>query len=194
MANSKNLIALGANLPSGGQTPAQTLIRALAALPAEGLVLRAVSRFYRSPAFPPGAGPDYVNACAVVEGDLPPEGVLRALHRVEAALGRVRHERWGARGIDLDLIAADTRVLPDPATQTHWRNLTLAEQMREAPGQLVLPHPRLAERAFVLIPLAEIAPAWRHPLTGQSVAEMLALLPAAEKAALTAFSTAEGWG
>lgn len=194
MANSKNLIALGANLPSGAQSPAQTLLRALAALPGEGLALRAVSRFYRSPAFPPGSGPEYVNACAVVEGALSPSEVLQALHRVEAALGRERKKRWGARGIDLDLLAVDALVLPDVATQTHWRNLTLEAQMRDAPDELVLPHPRLSERAFVLIPLAEIAPSWRHPLTGRSVAAMLAQLPAAEKAALTAFSAPEGRG
>jgi len=189
MANSKSLIALGANLPSGAETPAQSLLRALQMLPSEGLALRAVSRFYHSPAFPAGTGPDYVNACAVIEGTLPPDAVLQALHRIEAELGRARKERWGARRIDLDLIAVEDRVLPDAATQRHWRSLPLAEQMRVAPDHLILPHPRLAERAFVLIPLAEIAPQWRHPLTGCSVAEMLAALPAEEKAALTPFST-----
>lgn len=192
MFNSTILIALGANLNTDGQSPAQTLVRALAEMPAEGLHLRAVSRFFRSPAFPAGSGPDYVNACAMAATDLAPEAALAALHRIEARLGRVRETRWGARGIDLDLLAAGSALLPDTATQESWRALPLEEQMRRAPEQLILPHPRLAERAFVLIPLAEIAPQWRHPATGARVVEMLAALPAAEKAALSPISAPAG--
>jgi 2-amino-4-hydroxy-6-hydroxymethyldihydropteridine diphosphokinase len=178
------LIALGANLPHAGDAPAQTLLRALAALPAEGLHLRALSRFYRTPAFPPGAGPDFVNACATVTAALPPEAVLAALHRIEAGLGRTRQSRWEARKIDLDLLAAGAAVRPDAATEAAWRTLPPARQTQETPATLILPHPRLAERGFVLIPLAEIAPGWRHPATGQSVAQMLAALPEAEKAGI----------
>ena len=161
-------------------------------LSGEGLRLRALSRFWRSPAFPAGAGPDYVNACAVVSAALPPEAVLQALHRIEARLGRIRATRWGARGIDLDLLAAGDAILPDAATEASWRALPLAEQMQHAPETLILPHPRLADRAFVLIPLAEIAPLWRHPATGKTVSEMLAALDAAEKAAMTPFYTPFG--
>lgn len=188
MFNTTFLIALGANLYRDGVSPAHTFVRALAEMPAEGLHLHAVSRFFRSPAFPAGSGPDYVNACAVAKADLPPEAALAALHRIEARLGRVRQGRWGARGIDLDLLAAGDAVLPDVATQAHWRALPLEEQMRLAPDRLILPHPRLADRAFVLIPLAEIAPSWRHPATGLSVAQMAASLPEAEKAALVPFA------
>jgi len=157
-------------------------------LPDEGLNLRALSRFWRSPAFPAGAGPDYVNACAVVSAPMPAEAVLEALHRIEARLGRRREKRWGARGIDLDLLACGGAIRPDPDTEASWRNLPLEEQMQRAPQTLILPHPRLADRAFVLIPLAEIAPMWRHPATGKAVSEMLAALGAAEKAAMVPFS------
>lgn len=187
MFNITLLIALGANLYSEEGTPAHTFVRAFSEMVNEGLQPCAVSRFYRSPAFPAGSGPDYVNACAVVQTNLSPVAALEALHRIEARLGRVRHKRWGARGIDLDLLAAGDAILPNAQTQAQWRALPLEEQMRVAPEQLILPHPRLAERAFVLIPLAEIAPQWRHPATGRSVAEMLAALPEAEKAALTPF-------
>jgi len=149
-----------------------------------------VSRFYGSPAFPPGNGPDYVNACAVVQADMSASEVLAALHRVEAQLGRARKERWAARVIDLDLIAAGETVLPDPGTHAAWRELPLEEQMKLAPEGPVVPHPRMHERAFVLIPLAEIAPSWRHPLLGRTVAELAAALPEAEKAALTPFHAA----
>ncbi|WP_338048242.1 2-amino-4-hydroxy-6-hydroxymethyldihydropteridine diphosphokinase [Paenirhodobacter enshiensis] len=185
------LIALGANLPSPAGLPTETLRAALGRFGEEMLNLRAVSRFFRSPAFPAGSGPDYVNACAIAETALAPEDALAALHRIEAGLGRVRHDRWGARGIDLDLIAMDDRLVPDAGTHARWRDLPLEQQMREAPGHLLLPHPRLQDRAFVLIPLAEIAPGWRHPVLGQSVREMLDRLPESEKAALSPISAAE---
>ncbi len=180
-----NLIALGANLPSSLGFPARTLSAALERLPAEGLFPQAVSRFYRSPAFPAGSGPDYVNACARIDAPgLSAAAVLQALHRIEADFGRTRDRRWQARGIDLDLIAFGQEVLPGPQAWRRWADLPLERQMQEAPEQPIVPHPRMQDRAFVLIPLAEIAPGWRHPILGQSVAEMVKALPMAEKQAL----------
>ncbi|WP_306798967.1 2-amino-4-hydroxy-6-hydroxymethyldihydropteridine diphosphokinase [Rhodobacter flavimaris] len=184
------LVAVGSNLPSQTGSSAETVRSALTNLPAEGLHLAAVSRFHRSPAFPAGSGPDFVNACAVVRGEMGAVEALAALHRVEEALGRSRTHRWEARKIDLDLLAMGDAVLPDLATFTRWTSLPLEAQMREVPDQLILPHPRMADRAFVLIPLAEIAPRWRHPVSGKTVAEMAAALPEAEKAALQAFDPA----
>ncbi|RWR19857.1 2-amino-4-hydroxy-6-hydroxymethyldihydropteridine diphosphokinase [Sinirhodobacter populi] len=188
------LIALGANLSSDAGAPAQTLTAALSRLDDDGFTLSAVSRFYRSPAFPAGSGPDYVNACAALKAapGLTPETVLAALHRVEDGLGRVRTERWQARRIDLDLIAAGDTLLPDAETHRSWRDLPLARQMREVPAMPIVPHPRLQDRAFVLIPLAEIAPHWRHPVIGKTVQEMLDALPEDEKAALTPLSAPFG--
>lgn len=188
------LIALGANLPSDAGSPARTLTAALARLEEDGFTLSAVSRFYRSPAFPAGSGPDYVNACAALDASpgQTPAAVLTALHRVEDALGRVRTERWQARKVDLDLIAAGDALLPDAETHRQWRDLPLAQQMRATPEQPVVPHPRLQDRAFVLIPLAEIAPRWCHPATGRTVQEMLDALPEAEKAGLMPVSAPFG--
>jgi 2-amino-4-hydroxy-6-hydroxymethyldihydropteridine diphosphokinase len=180
------LIALGSNQPSPAGDPAATLTSALACLKAtEGLHLRAVSRFFRTPAFPAGAGPDYINAAAALVSPLPPEAVLTRLHTIEADHERRREIRWGARSLDLDLLACGTTILPDPATWQHWCDISTTLQQTEAPSQLVLPHPRMHERAFVLVPLAEIAPDWCHPVLALSVSLMLARLPRAEVAAAT---------
>jgi 2-amino-4-hydroxy-6-hydroxymethyldihydropteridine diphosphokinase len=193
MYNSTALVALGANLGAEGLAPVQMIVRALAALSAAGLPVRAVSRFFRTPAFPAGSGPDFVNACAAVDpGGRDPEAVLAVLHGIEADLGRVRLTRWGARVIDLDLLAMGDAILPDPATEAEWRNLPPETQAQVAPDRLILPHPRLSERGFVLIPLADIAPLWRHPATGQSVAAMAKALPEAEKAQIWPLSQRAG--
>ena len=150
------LIALGANLPSTAGLPAATLKSALDRLADQGVKIRSVSSFYESPAWPDPADPKFVNAVAVVETALQPVELLALLHGIETAHGRLRSTVNAPRSLDLDLLDYDGRLISDGVT---------------------LPHPRLAQRAFVLVPLAEIAPAWRHPVTGQSVGELLDGLP-----------------
>jgi len=184
----KVLVAMGANLPFGERTPAETLRSAVDALAEEGFALHALSRLYATPCFPVGAGPDYVNAVAALAGA---EGhdvrsILAALHRIEARFGRERVQRWGMRTLDLDLVAIGDLVLPDGVIQDRWRNLEPEAQVRSTPDQLILPHPRLQDRAFVLVPLADVAPNWRHPRSGQSVREMLDALPQADVKAVVA--------
>ena len=171
------LIAVGSNR-SFGQTPPEEVVNAVLTDIAQGVgVIRAQSRLYRTPAFPAGSGPDFVNAAFAVQTDLTPEALLEELHKAEMHFGRARLERWAARTLDLDLIAYENQVLPDVSTFNHWAGIDLAEQQATAPQELILPHPRMHERAFVLVPLADVAPDWVHPVLGQSVAEMVAALP-----------------
>jgi 2-amino-4-hydroxy-6-hydroxymethyldihydropteridine diphosphokinase len=149
-------IALGANLPGPAGPPRATLEAALARLEAAGVRVVRRSRWYRSPAWPDPAEPEFVNAVAEVETALTPPALLALLHEIEVALGRARSAPNAPRAIDLDLLDHHGAVEAGPPA---------------------LPHPRLHRRAFVLLPLAEIAPGWRHPVSRRSVAELIAALP-----------------
>lgn len=151
------LIALGANLPHLAGQPADTLKRALGELERQGVEIREVSAFYETPAWPDPADPAFVNAVAAVKTSLQPVELLMLLHGVETAFGRLRSAANAARTLDLDLLDYDGRVMAEP--------------------ELTLPHPRMVSRSFVLVPLRDVAPGWRHPVTGQGLAELLAALP-----------------
>ncbi|MES1170829.1 MAG: 2-amino-4-hydroxy-6-hydroxymethyldihydropteridine diphosphokinase [Actinomycetota bacterium] len=156
-------IALGGNL---GDVLA-TFGRVLAALPERGIAVRETSRRYRTAALvPPGAppGPDYWNAVVHAVTALSPHAVLERLLELEARAGRVRRERWEARPLDLDLLLYGELVLREP-------NLTL-------------PHPRLAVRGFVLLPLADVASRLVVPGLGATVRQLLERLPEGERQAL----------
>ncbi|WP_050605227.1 2-amino-4-hydroxy-6-hydroxymethyldihydropteridine diphosphokinase [Ruegeria sp. 6PALISEP08] len=187
MSNSLSnaVIALGANLNLRGNGPAVTLRSALDAISRQDLVIRAVSRFFATPCFPAGAGPDYVNAAALIATEQSPAELLRGLHAVEHEFGRERVQRWGMRTLDLDLVCFSDQVLPDRALFDHWLTLSPEAQQQKAPDQLILPHPRLQDRAFVLVPMADIVPDWRHPVLDRTVSQMVADLPADEVAAVT---------
>lgn len=147
-----------------------------------GLDVCETSRFFRTPAFPANSGPDFVNGVVLCQTQLLPKSVISALHRIEADMGRTRTERWEARVLDLDLIAYEGVILPDPETHAQWRDLSLEEQMARAPDQLILPHPRVQDRPFVLIPMQDVVPDWVHPVTGRRLQQLVDGFPDAERA------------
>jgi len=174
------VIALGSNQSFNGLGPADLLRLVLQDLEQKGVEIVACSRFFRTPCFPAGAGPDYVNAAAVVQTDMSPAELLAVLHQVEAGLGRERHVRWAARTVDIDLLTFGQRVLPDVDAFMTWHDLPMERQQQEAPAQLILPHPRLHERAFVLVPMMDVSAGWTHPVLNQTVQDMCENLPATD--------------
>lgn len=156
---SRAYVALGANMPFEGVQGAALLARAVAALRGVGLAPFALSSVWQTEAWPQGSGqPDYFNAVAELEaGVRTPHQLYDLLAAIERRFGRERRERWAPRTLDLDIIAMD--------------------RLNGVFGGIQLPHPRMLERAFVLAPLAEIAPDWRHPEAHQTAEELLAGLP-----------------
>jgi 2-amino-4-hydroxy-6-hydroxymethyldihydropteridine diphosphokinase len=158
------LIGLGANLPSRFGPPEQTLDAALRELQRRGVAVSRRSRWWRSRPVPDSDQPWFVNGVAALATSLEPEALLALLHRVEQEFGRVRSVPNAARLLDLDLLAYG--------------------RLQQAGGSPLLPHPRMAERAFVLLPLSDIAPQWRDPASGRRLAELIAALPAGQTAEL----------
>jgi len=171
--SSEAVIALGANLNVGDDVPVVTLRKALGSLGASGLVIRKVSRFYATPCFPEGMGPEYDNSRACIETDRDPSDLLEVLHAEETEFGRGRTQRWGMRTLDLDLVCFNDCVLPNRAEYDRWRNLPAEAQSRLAHELLVLPQPRVTDCAFVLMPMAEVAADWQDPVLNLRVAQMI---------------------
>ncbi|MFD0987359.1 2-amino-4-hydroxy-6-hydroxymethyldihydropteridine diphosphokinase [Methyloligella solikamskensis] len=164
------LIALGANLPGPWGSPLQAVQRAVRELDRGGKSVIRLSPLYESEAIGQPGQPPYVNAVAEIATHMPPEALLRKLKRLESEAGRRgRNAPWGARNLDLDILDYGGRI-------SGWRGIN-AVMAGAGPRKLTLPHPQTHMRPFVLVPLEDIAPQWRHPVLRQSVTELLDALP-----------------
>lgn len=148
------IVALGSNLAGRYASSRALLEAAVRRFAGAGLAVVQRSGWWRSAAWPDPAAPDYLNGVLVVETGLAPRAVLAALLEIEAGFGRRRGRPNAPRTLDLDLIAHGRRIVDEPG--------------------LTIPHPRAHRRRFVMAPLAQIAPTWVHPLTGQTAAELAA--------------------
>ena len=158
------LIGLGGNLPSPSHgAPKTTLTAALERCEAAGIHVTARSRWYESEPVPKSTQPNFINAVVRVETTMAPAALLAVLHRIEKEFGRTRAARNAPRCIDLDIIAYGDKVTRGDAVPA-------------------LPHPRMHERAFVLLPLREIAPRWYHPFLGCTVDQLIERLPRSQLA------------
>ena len=155
-------VALGANLPSRFGTPYQTLQAARRVMQEKGIHITASSDTWLTAPVPISDQPWYHNEVVKVETALSAFRLLETLQDIENDFGRVRTVRNAPRLLDLDLIAYDDEILDKP--------------------ELIVPHPRMHRRAFVLLPLQEIAPDWVHPLLQQDIASLVAALPADQQA------------
>ena len=165
-------IALGSNLTNGGFSSQDLLKEAIREFDKSNLQLQAISRFFKNPAAPIGSGPDFVNAAIKVRAHENAQNTMDQLHAIEKKFGRSREERWGERTLDLDLIAFGQSIKPSKSIYLHWHNLKKENQIIETPSDLILPHPRMHERAFVLIPLLDIAPNWIHPVLMKNTTQL----------------------
>ncbi len=150
-------IALGANIAGRYGEPASAVAIAMQRIAETLGVIIAQSRLYRSTAWPDPRDPEFINAVIALKTDLAANVLLEKLQAIEVDFGRVRGKANAPRSLDLDIVDYDSRISGEGDTP-------------------ILPHPRLADRAFVLLPLAEIAPAWRHPVTGAAIADLVAAL------------------
>lgn len=148
------LVALGSNQNGPWGTPQESVAKALAMLDRDGMRLVAASRLLVSAPFGKINQPPFVNAVARIESHAPPQALMQKLHAIERQAGRRRIVRWGPRSLDLDLIDYHGLV-------------------SHGGSRLQLPHPGIAERIFVLKPIAEIAPTWKHPVSRRSAAMLL---------------------
>jgi 2-amino-4-hydroxy-6-hydroxymethyldihydropteridine diphosphokinase len=160
MSHGLVIIALGGNKTGNWGQPADALQRAIRELATHGVLVVAQSPIYRTQALGGGRQPSFLNSVILVQSALPPAGLLRLLKRLERTAGRQLGRRWGPRPLDLDII--DFRGL-----RLAWRSSPLQR------ASLTLPHPEAHKRSFVLKPLLDVAPHWRHPVLGASAQTLL---------------------
>jgi|SRR6185503_4040669 len=165
------LLGLGSNLAGPWGSSRAILAQALRELTAAGLRILGFSSLYATTPVGLGRQSTYVNAVVMAEASMAPGALLRALKRIERKAGRRLGRHWGPRQLDIDILDFGGRQVGNPCG--HRRR-----------GQVLLPHPEMHRRAFVLLPLREVAPSWRHPRLGLPVSTLLARLGSRDRASV----------
>ncbi|MEQ1649033.1 MAG: 2-amino-4-hydroxy-6-hydroxymethyldihydropteridine diphosphokinase [Hyphomicrobiaceae bacterium] len=164
-------IAIGANVRGNYGHPTDSLRRSLVEMGRAGINIKGISSTYLTKPYGYGLQPHYYNAVAVGHSTLPPAVVLRNLKRIERAAGRRLGRRNGPRPLDLD-------VLYFRGQRLGWGMPKGVDKPKRRRGDLIIPHPEIAKRGFVLVPLLEVCPHWVHPVTGVTGGQLLARLGA----------------
>ena len=169
----KYYIALGSNLETENMDRLEILNKALEYFPMFSISLVKVSSFWESKSYPNNNQPNFINAVSEVQSILNPHQTLCSLKKIEIILGRKVNCRWGSRVLDLDILAAGSLILPNLRIFNRWLKMPLQHQIQNQPNQLILPHPRIQDRLFVLKPLSEIDPSWIHPVLNKKPYELI---------------------
>ena len=177
----KCLISCGANIAGPFGEPLETLKIVLEELKIRKLEVIGKSKLYSSLAFPNPQEPKYLNRCLELKADFQALDVLTCLKQIEIKMGRRESSRWSSRTCDLDLLSFANQISPSNEVFDYWYKMPLEKQIFAKPNILLLPHPRLQDRAFVLKPLMEFAADWIHPVLNVSVKEMFNSLSKEER-------------
>ena len=169
----KYLIALGSNLEKKNQTRSEIIKEAVGYLTLFNIILIKISSLWESNSFADKGQPKFVNAVIEVYSELTPSQILYSLKNIEKKFGRKVGQRWGNRVLDLDILGKGSTILPNLKVFNNWMRMPFEMQIRKQPIELILPHPRIQDRLFVLQPLKEVNPNWVHPVLNQTAKDLI---------------------
>ena len=166
-------IALGANINSSVGSPIETLKACIEKFEKKNISIKKMSNWYESEAFPNPLDPPFVNCCLSVETVFKPQELLNFFLRIEEVLGRKEKKRWGPRVCDIDILSQGQQILPNRSEFNYWYKMDFEIQKIKKPTELIIPHPRIQDRDFVLVPFCEIEENWFHPFLKKNIKKIL---------------------
>ena len=172
------VLILGANMPSKFGDILTTLQMCVEYIKNEEPIdLISQSKWYQSESFPDKSKPTFINVGIKIISKLEPYQILKIIDEIEKGFGRIRKRRWDARVCDIDIIYCNKKIIPTRNILKKWMSMKIEEQLITTPRTLILPHPRIQDRLFFLVPLNELSPNWRHPILGKTAKEILDSIP-----------------
>ena len=166
-------IALGANINSSFGSPFETLKICIEKLETLNIKVNKISHWYESIAFPDPLDPPFINCCLNILTNYKPLELLDCFKKIEEDFGRKDEKRWKSRVCDIDILSQEQQISPNLSTFNFWYKMKLEKQKIKKPNKLIIPHPRIQDRDFVLIPLFDVAENWVHPVFKKNIKSML---------------------